>query len=65
MIAARGRQQVAWWWWMMPRGVRVLLGSYGAMHSPISYPQPVSYLHVQLKDGEVWTYPPPANHDIA
>jgi len=45
--------------------VRVLLGSYGAMKSPIPYPQPVTYLHVRLKEGERWTYEPPANHELA
>jgi redox-sensitive bicupin YhaK (pirin superfamily) len=44
---------------------RVLLGSYGAMRSPIPYPQPVTYLHVHLHGGERWTYEPAAGHDIA
>jgi redox-sensitive bicupin YhaK (pirin superfamily) len=45
--------------------VRVLLGSYGAMTSPIPYPQPVTYLHVRLRDGERWTFEPHAGHDVA
>ena len=45
--------------------VRVLLGSYGAMTSPIPYPQPVTYLHVRLADGERWTYQPHRSHDVA
>ncbi|HEY0482634.1 MAG TPA: pirin family protein [Kofleriaceae bacterium] len=45
--------------------VRVLLGSYGALRSPIPYPEPVTYLHVRLAAGERWTYQPPATHDIA
>jgi redox-sensitive bicupin YhaK (pirin superfamily) len=45
--------------------VRVLLGSYGALRSPIPYPQPVTYLHVRLKDGERWTFAPHASHDVA
>jgi len=45
--------------------VRVLLGSYGAMSSPIPYPQPVTYLHVRLRDGERWTFEPHAGHDVA
>ncbi len=45
--------------------VRVLLGSYGAMQSPVPYPQPVTYLHVQLRDGERWTFEPHAEHEVA
>jgi len=45
--------------------VRVLLGTYGGMASPIPYKSPVSYLHVRLKDGEGWSYQPPASHDVA
>ena len=45
--------------------VRVLLGSYGALESPIPYRQPVTYLHVRLPVGERWTYRPAATHDIA
>ncbi len=45
--------------------VRVLLGSYGDMASPIDYPSPVSYLHVRLLDGERWTYEPRKGHNVA
>ncbi|HTJ42586.1 MAG TPA: pirin family protein [Kofleriaceae bacterium] len=45
--------------------VRVLLGSYGARRSPIPYEEDVTYLHVQLTDGERWTYEPIASHDVA
>src|SRR5215831_14010546 len=47
------------------RRVRVILGSYGAMKSPIPYPEPVTYLHVRLEDGERWTFEPHASHDVA
>lgn len=45
--------------------VRVLLGAYRGMGSPISYKSSVAYLHVRLRDGERWTYQPPAGHDVA
>lgn len=45
--------------------VRVLLGRHGAMVSPIPYAEPLTYLHVRLRDGETWTYAPPAEHDVA
>jgi redox-sensitive bicupin YhaK (pirin superfamily) len=45
--------------------VRVLLGIYRGMRSPIPYDAPVAYLHVRLRDGERWTYEPPAGHDVA
>ena len=45
--------------------VRVLLGSYGPLKSPIPYPQPVTYLHVRLRDGERWTFEPHGGHDVA
>ena len=44
---------------------RLLLGSYGELVSTIGYREPVSYLHVVLRDGERWTYQPPPSHDIA
>lgn len=44
---------------------RVLLGSYGAVHSPIEAPSPMTYLAVQLLDGEHWRYVPPAGHTEA
>lgn len=45
--------------------VRVLLGSHGALRSPIPYPEAVTYLHVRLADGERWTYSPALSHDVA
>jgi redox-sensitive bicupin YhaK (pirin superfamily) len=45
--------------------VRVLLGAHGRERSPIPYAPPVTYLHVRLRDGEEWTYAPPAAHDVA
>src|SRR5438552_182736 len=43
---------------------RVILGRYGGAVSPIDSP-PMSYLSVNLKDGEQWTYHPPAGHTVA
>lgn len=43
---------------------RVILGSYGKAKSPVAAP-PMNYLVVSLKDGERWTYQPPAGHDVA
>jgi redox-sensitive bicupin YhaK (pirin superfamily) len=45
--------------------VRVLLGKYGALGSPIPYREPVTYLHVTLMDGERWTFSPESGHDVA
>ena len=45
--------------------VRVLLGSYGELQSPVPYPQPVTYLNVKLADGERWIYRPHPTHDVA
>jgi redox-sensitive bicupin YhaK (pirin superfamily) len=44
--------------------VRVILGSYGGMKSPIEAP-PMTYLAVSLGAGERWTYQPPRGHDVA
>lgn len=44
--------------------VRVILGSYAGLKSPIAAP-PLTYLVVTLKDGERWTYHPPSGHDVA
>ena len=44
---------------------RVLLGSHGAVQSPIAAPSPMTYLAVQLRDGERWRYTPPADHTVA
>jgi len=43
---------------------RVLLGHYGAAQSLIAAPVPMNYLAVHLKDGERWTYTPPAGHKV-
>jgi redox-sensitive bicupin YhaK (pirin superfamily) len=44
--------------------VRVILGAYGDLVSPIAAP-PMTYLVVTLQDGERWTYQPPRGHDVA
>jgi redox-sensitive bicupin YhaK (pirin superfamily) len=43
---------------------QVLLGCLNGQVSPISEPQPISYLHVRLSEGETWRYCPPAGHDV-
>lgn len=43
---------------------RVILGSYGGVQSPIDAP-PMTYLSVNLNDGERWTYRPPKGHTVA
>lgn len=45
--------------------VRLLLGTYGALTSPIPYHQPVTYLHVTLNDGDRWTFTPNSGHNVA
>jgi redox-sensitive bicupin YhaK (pirin superfamily) len=45
--------------------VRVLLGSYGKLRSPIADVSRLAYLHLRLQDGEVWRYQPPVDHDVA
>ncbi|MFN0246386.1 MAG: pirin family protein [Kofleriaceae bacterium] len=47
------------------RRTRVLLGAYGDLSSPIPYREDVTYLHVNLRDGERWTYVPSSTHDLA
>jgi redox-sensitive bicupin YhaK (pirin superfamily) len=42
---------------------RVILGTYGGATSPIAAP-PLTYLQVNLKAGERWSYRPPAGHDV-
>ena len=45
---------------------RVILGSYGRARSAIQGAVfDINYLHVQLKDGERWTYTPPQGHNVA
>lgn len=43
--------------------VRVILGAYDGAVSPIAAP-PMTYLSVSLRDGERWTFHPPAGHDV-
>jgi redox-sensitive bicupin YhaK (pirin superfamily) len=43
---------------------RVILGSYGAAHSPIDAP-PMTYLQVDLQPGERWAYQPAHGHRVA
>ena len=45
--------------------VRVILGTYEGMTSPIEAPPNLTYLVVELRDGERWTYSPPSGHDVA
>jgi len=45
--------------------VRVLLGAYGGLKSPIPFDAPMTYLHVRLRDGEAWSFDPPEGHDLA
>lgn len=44
---------------------RLLLGTYRGKHGPIPYEEPVTYLSVQLRDGERWTYRPSLSHHVA
>jgi redox-sensitive bicupin YhaK (pirin superfamily) len=44
--------------------VRVILGAYGGVRSPIDAP-PMTYLSVSLGHGERWTYQPPKGHTVA
>ena len=44
--------------------VRVILGEHDGMKSPIPAP-PMTYLQVNLKDGERWSYQPAIGHDVA
>jgi redox-sensitive bicupin YhaK (pirin superfamily) len=43
---------------------RVLLGSYGSATSAVEAPSPINYLAVRLKQGERWSYQPPAGHTV-
>lgn len=43
---------------------RVILGTYKGATSEIAAP-PMTYLSVSLRDGERWTFEPPADHDVA
>ncbi|WP_225907027.1 pirin family protein [Methyloradius palustris] len=44
--------------------VRVIIGEYLDAISPLPQISPMIYLHVRLADGELWTFDPPANHDV-
>jgi redox-sensitive bicupin YhaK (pirin superfamily) len=44
--------------------LRVLLGSYDGVSSPITSPSSINYLAVRLKAGERWRYNPPAGHTV-
>lgn len=44
--------------------VRVLLGSYNGVESPIEAPSPINYLSVTLEPGERWEYIPPRGHTV-
>jgi len=45
--------------------VRVILGRYDNVESPVSAPPGINYLHVRLRAGTRWRYVPPAGHVIA
>lgn len=45
--------------------VRVILGSYAGVQSPVRSPDGMTYLLVTLKAGERWHYAPPPGHDVA
>lgn len=44
---------------------RVVLGSCGDARSAIPSPASMTYLSVELQDGEQWRYVPPPEHDVA
>jgi redox-sensitive bicupin YhaK (pirin superfamily) len=44
---------------------RVLLGQYEGVFSPIAAPGSATYLYVNLKKGERWTYAPMPGHTVA
>ena len=43
---------------------RVIIGEYQGLTGPLHQVSPMTYLHIQLNDGEIWTYDPPADHDV-
>lgn len=43
---------------------RVIIGEYQGAISPLPQISPITYLHVSLADGDVWTFDPPADHDV-
>ncbi|MBL8685543.1 MAG: pirin family protein [Myxococcales bacterium] len=46
-------------------GVRVLLGSYRGLRSPVPVPNPMTYLDVNLGPSQRWQHQPPETHDVA
>jgi len=44
--------------------VRAVLGAYGGLESPLPAPS-MTYLALTLRDGERWTFTPPAGHGVA
>jgi len=44
--------------------VRVILGRYWQVRSPIPSPSTLSYLAVHLRDGELWHFEPEPGHDV-
>lgn len=45
--------------------MRVILGTYEGVAGIFPAPAPITYLHVHLKDGECWSFVPPAGQDVA
>jgi redox-sensitive bicupin YhaK (pirin superfamily) len=45
--------------------LRALIGDYGDLTSPVPTQLPMTYVHVRLANGELWTYQPPDDHDVA
>jgi redox-sensitive bicupin YhaK (pirin superfamily) len=45
--------------------VRVLLGRYGGVFSPIAAPGSATYLYVELKKGQRWSFTPTPGHTVA
>jgi redox-sensitive bicupin YhaK (pirin superfamily) len=45
--------------------VRALIGDYGTLRGAVPTQLPMTYLHVRLADGEIWTYEPQEGHDLA
>jgi redox-sensitive bicupin YhaK (pirin superfamily) len=44
---------------------RVILGSHDGIKSLIPAPASINYLDVELAAGELWTYQPPSDHEVA
>jgi redox-sensitive bicupin YhaK (pirin superfamily) len=44
---------------------RVILGAYEGITSIVSAPENTIYLDVRLRQGERWTFVPPAGHEVA